>query len=248
MKNIFIAATGKDVGKSTISFALLDLLMQDNKKVAFIKPVGQRWLHSKWGKIDEDVILMKQIFQFPISPPFMNPIVVEKGYTEDYLNKIVKPNLTRKILNAYEKISENNEYVIIGDDIQHNFNTPYLPLIQSSEVTIGKYLSQDIYFSYTGQLINVVDQLNDQFDDINSEVLYAIETESTTYLLSAFDRVEADMPELIQKLESLPPQSKRRRQSWATFIRAAQTYILSCQYLKKNLEKNVAIVAAQISL
>ena len=42
-----------------------------------------------------------------------------------------------------------------------------------------------------------VEQLKRQFDDINVEVLYAIKTKSTTYLLSAFDRVESDMPELI---------------------------------------------------
>ena len=73
-----------------------------------------------------------------------------------------------------------------------------------------------------------VDKLKRQFDDINSQVLYAIKTESTLHLLPAFDRAELDMPELIQKLESLPPQSEKRRQSWAFFIQALQTYLLSC--------------------
>jgi len=57
------------------------------------------------------------------------------------------------------------------------------------------------------------------------------------YLLPAFDRVESDMPELIQKLESLPPQSEKRQQSWAFFIQALKTYMLSCQQLKKSLEE-----------
>ena len=82
-----------------------------------------------------------------------------------------------------------------------------------------------------------IDQLKRQFDDINSEVLYAMKTESTMYLLPAFDRVESDMPELIQKLESLPPQSEKRRQSWAFFIEALKTYLLSCQHLRKSLEE-----------
>lgn len=82
-----------------------------------------------------------------------------------------------------------------------------------------------------------VDQLKRQFDNINSEVLYAMKTESTMYLLPAFDRVESDVPELIQRLESLPPQSEKRRRSWAFFIQALQTYLLSCQHLKKSLEK-----------
>jgi len=82
-----------------------------------------------------------------------------------------------------------------------------------------------------------VDQLKRQFDGLNSEVLHAVKTESTMYLLPAFDRAELDMPELIQKLESLPPQSEKRRQSWAFFIQALKTYLLSCQHLKKSLEK-----------
>lgn len=82
-----------------------------------------------------------------------------------------------------------------------------------------------------------VDKLKRQFDDINSQVLYAMKTESKLYLLPAFDRAELNMPELIQKLESLPPQSEKRRQSWAFFIRALKTYLSSCQHLKKSLEK-----------
>ena len=82
-----------------------------------------------------------------------------------------------------------------------------------------------------------VDQLKKRFDGLNSEVLQAVKTESTMYLLPAFDRVESDMPELIQKLESLPPQSEKRRQSWAFFIEALKTYLLSCQHLKRSLKE-----------
>jgi len=155
MKNIFIAATGKDVGKSTISFALLDLLIQDNKEVAFMKPVGQRWLHSKWGKIDEDVILMKQIFQFPDSPPFMNPIVVEKGFTENYLNKIVKPNHTRKILNAYQKISENKEYVIIEGTGHAGVGSVF----DTSNAKVAKILDADVVLVVDGGIGSAIDKL-----------------------------------------------------------------------------------------
>ena len=41
---------------------------------------------------------------------------------------------------------------------------PYLFLMQSSEVTVGKYLTQDIYLTYTGQLVSVYDQFNSGFD------------------------------------------------------------------------------------
>lgn len=41
---------------------------------------------------------------------------------------------------------------------------PYLFLMQSSEVTVGKYLTQDIYLTYTGQLVSVYDQVDTGFD------------------------------------------------------------------------------------
>jgi hypothetical protein len=42
-----------------------------------------------------------------------------------------------------------------------NYNTsldPALLLLQSSEITLGKYLLKDIYFSYSGQLVSVYDE------------------------------------------------------------------------------------------
>ncbi|MFO7889470.1 MAG: AAA family ATPase [bacterium] len=155
MKNIFIAATGKNVGKSTISFALLDLLIKENKEVAFMKPVGQRWLHSKWGKVEEDVILMKQIFQFSASPPFMNPIVVEKGFTEEYLYKIIKPNIHRKILNAYEKISKNKEFVIIEGTGHAGVGSVF----NTSNAEVAKILDADVVLVVDGGIGSAIDKL-----------------------------------------------------------------------------------------
>jgi len=155
MKNIFIAATGKDVGKSTISFALLDLLLQDNKEVAFMKPVGQRWLHSKWGKVEEDVILMKQIFQFQASPPLMNPVVVEKGFTEEYLYKIIKPDIHRKILNAYEKISKDKEFIIIEGTGHAGVGSVF----DTSNADVAKILDADVVLVVDGGIGSAIDSL-----------------------------------------------------------------------------------------
>ena len=43
-----------------------------------------------------------------------------------------------------------------------NTNSPYLLLFESSEVTVGKYLSQNLYLTYTGQLVaTAIDQSNE---------------------------------------------------------------------------------------
>jgi len=41
---------------------------------------------------------------------------------------------------------------------------PYLFIMQSSELTLGKYLSQDLYLSYTGQLVSFYERSETAFD------------------------------------------------------------------------------------
>ncbi|HMA69805.1 MAG TPA: dethiobiotin synthase [Candidatus Mcinerneyibacterium sp.] len=144
-KNIFIAATDKDVGKSTVSFALINQLLEGNYNVGFMKPIGQRWRESKWGKIEEDVILIKEIFKLKDDPNYMNPVVVNRGFTTNYLNKTIKPNLSKKILNSYQYIQKNKDFVIIegtghagvGSVIDHS-NADVASLLDSKVVLMAK--------------------------------------------------------------------------------------------------------------
>jgi hypothetical protein len=46
----------------------------------------------------------------------------------------------------------------------YHSNAPYLFLVQSSEVTLGKYLTQDLYLTYTGQLVSLNDQSQTMID------------------------------------------------------------------------------------
>src|SRR6056297_2581627 len=144
-KNIFIAATGKDVGKSTISFGMISYMLNNGYKVGFMKPLGQRWKNSKWGKVEEDVILIKEIFGLEEDPNDMNPIVIEKGYTENYLSKTIKPNLGKQILRGYNNIEKNNDYVIIegtghagvGSVLDHS-NAKVASILDSKVILLAK--------------------------------------------------------------------------------------------------------------
>jgi len=154
-KNLFIAGISKDAGKSTISLAVIDKLLKMNKKVGFMKPVGQRWLSSRWGKVEEDVILMKQIFNFEESPKDMNPIVVKKGFTEDYLSRIVKPDLTTKILDAYRNVSKGKEYVIIEGTGDAGVGS----VIDKSNAEVAKLLNADVVLVGKGGIGSAIDKL-----------------------------------------------------------------------------------------
>lgn len=154
-KNIFIAATGKDAGKSTLSFALIEKLVRMNMQVGFMKPVGQRWLESKWGKVEEDVILMKEIFNFEANPSWMNPIVVKRGFTEDYLSKIIKPDLATKIIEGYNKVSQNKDYVIIEGTGHAGVGS----VIDKSNAEVAKLLQSKVILVGKGGIGSAIDQL-----------------------------------------------------------------------------------------
>jgi hypothetical protein len=98
--------------------------------------------------------------------PILRPIerTLEKYLGFDYVrfNSAIARNLFYTSL-----VPKESEGDILNNNLQQKFYTPYLPLIQSSEVTVGKYLTKDLYFSYTGQLINVVDELNNPEFNIN---------------------------------------------------------------------------------
>lgn len=112
-KNIFIAATRQNDGKTVISIGLFLVLKKYIKNIGFIKPVGQKYLVVDGKKVDKDAVLIKRICKLEDPLEDMNPIAVEEGFTRNYLDNPNKDQLIEKILKSYEKISENKDLVLI---------------------------------------------------------------------------------------------------------------------------------------
>ena len=82
MKKIFIAATRQNEGKTTVSLGLIFNLQQRFKKVAFIKPIGQRYLQEEGFKIDEDSVLIEKVLAScrpKAGIKDMSPVAMEKA-------------------------------------------------------------------------------------------------------------------------------------------------------------------------
>jgi hypothetical protein len=154
-KNIFIAATGKDVGKSTISFALIDALQKHGKRVGFMKPVGQRWLPTKWGEVEEDVILMKDYFGFSEEPLDMNPVVIKRGFTEEYLNKVLKPDLDSQIIHGYQQVARDKDYVVIEGTGHAGVGA----VLDKSNADVARLLHAKVVLLVKGGIGSAIDRL-----------------------------------------------------------------------------------------
>lgn len=113
MKKIFIAATKQNDGKTTVSLGLISNLKDRFGKVAFIKPIGQRYLEEEGQKIDEDSLLIEEVCGIRCGLKDMSPIAVERGFTEKYIAEPRRDTISARIKEAYSRVSKGQDLVVI---------------------------------------------------------------------------------------------------------------------------------------
>jgi len=113
VKKVFIAATGQNAGKTTVSLGLITALQEQTSKIGFIKPVGQRYLETPRGRFDEDAVLIDEVCGLPCNLEDMSPITVGKGFTRDYILGRVEHDLDQEILASFAAVAEGKDFVVI---------------------------------------------------------------------------------------------------------------------------------------
>ena len=113
-KKIFIAATGQNCGKTTMSVSLMHLARQKYERVGFIKPLGPKIEMYGDMMVDMDAVLMAKTYGLEEDIALMNPVALHKNFTRDYLNgKMNCRDLKRKILDAVEALEKKYDFLII---------------------------------------------------------------------------------------------------------------------------------------
>src|SRR5882672_3955060 len=109
---VFIAATRMNDGKTTASLGLIAALQQHYPRVGYIKPVGQRFVEVAEQKIDEDTVLMDQVYQLNCPLVDMSPIAVEPDFTRKYLQSANNETLVKKIQKAFDRVAWEKDFVL----------------------------------------------------------------------------------------------------------------------------------------
>ena len=114
-KRIFIAATRMNDGKTTTSLALFSALRSMTEDVGFIKPVGQRFVEVEGQQIDEDSVLLDQIFDVKTPIRAMSPISIHPTFTRDYLDSPDENHceLIDTMCRAFDRAAFGRDYIII---------------------------------------------------------------------------------------------------------------------------------------
>ncbi len=113
MKPIYISATVQDSGKTCVSLGMMQLLHKLELNPGYCKPVGQHYVRYKGNNIDEDAVLMHQVFNLPDKPQYLSPIAIERGFTRKFINNPHVEPLEKDVLDSVAELYKAHEVVII---------------------------------------------------------------------------------------------------------------------------------------
>ncbi|HEX5240106.1 MAG TPA: AAA family ATPase [Candidatus Limnocylindrales bacterium] len=114
MRQLYLAATGQNRGKTTTSLGLMDGFIRRGLRAGFTKPVGQRTVIDEGVPADEDAVLMRAVFELPEPYQSMSPVHIPRGFTKAYIAGEVVEDLGSRIRRAHEVFRDHDVVLIEG--------------------------------------------------------------------------------------------------------------------------------------
>src|SRR6188472_798941 len=113
MRQLYLAATGMNRGKTTVALGLLAALAQRKLDVGFTKPVGQRYAIVDGQPADEDAILVRAALGLPDALTVMSPVHIPRGFTKAYIRGEVTPDLPGRIRRAHDTLADKYDLLLV---------------------------------------------------------------------------------------------------------------------------------------
>lgn len=113
MRQVYLAATGMNRGKTTFALGLLAALLERGLSTAFTKPVGQRYAMVDDIPADEDAILMRATFGLADPYELMSPVHIPRGFTKAFIRGDIVEDLGARIEAAHARLAEGREALLI---------------------------------------------------------------------------------------------------------------------------------------
>ncbi len=113
MRHIYLAATGQNRGKTTLSLGVLDGFLRRGLSTGFMKPVGQRTVIEDGVPADEDALLMRHVFGLPEPFTQMSPVHIPRGFTQTYIEGGFVEDLPALIRSAHAAFGRDREVLLI---------------------------------------------------------------------------------------------------------------------------------------
>jgi BioD-like phosphotransacetylase family protein len=114
VRQLYLAATGQNRGKTTASLGLLDGFLRRGLRAGFMKPVGQRTVIDDGQPADEDAVLMRTVFGLPEPYSVLSPVHIPRGFTKAYIAGEVVEDLPARIASAHASFAKHDVLLIEG--------------------------------------------------------------------------------------------------------------------------------------
>lgn len=112
-RQLFLAATGQNRGKTTTSLGLFAAFQAQGLNAGFMKPVGQRWITIDGTPADEDAALMREVFNLRDAVSLLSPVQIPRGFTRKVIEGQVVEDLGAKIIAAQRELAEAHELLLL---------------------------------------------------------------------------------------------------------------------------------------
>ncbi len=155
-KKIYIAATGRNVGKTTVSLALTTILQDHGVRVGYCKPVGQNHILIDGERAECDAIAISSILKIPFQPHLHSPVIIGRGDTSRYLKDPHLETISKRIRRA-AKILEVDYQTVIYEGTGH----PGVgSVIDHSNATVAGLLGADVILIAKGGIGDTLDHIS----------------------------------------------------------------------------------------
>jgi len=114
MRQLYLAATGQNRGKTTAALGLFDGFVQKGLNAGFMKPVGQRTVIDQGEPADEDAVLMRVTFDLQEPYSVLSPVHIPRGFTKAYIAGKVVEDLGAKVARAHALFAGHDVLLIEG--------------------------------------------------------------------------------------------------------------------------------------
>jgi len=114
MRQLYLAATGQNRGKTTAALGLLDGFLRRGLRTGFMKPVGQRTVIDHGVPADEDAVLMHEVFGLAEPYSAMSPVHIPRGFTKAYIAGEVVEDLGARVVAAQQTFRDHDVLLVEG--------------------------------------------------------------------------------------------------------------------------------------
>ncbi len=156
MKQIYIAASGEHMGKTTCTLGLSASLKEMGINVGYCKPVGQKHMVINDQLADKDAVLFGSALDFEVEPEIHSPVILASGVTANYIDNPEKFNFKEDILRAKALLESKHEAIVFEGTGHPGVGS----IIDFSNAAVAKLLGADVILIVQGGIGRTIDRLN----------------------------------------------------------------------------------------